>query len=312
MEENKDQAPEPLIIQKENRTNRVLLLLTIFLAIACGYLLWQNFQQKDQMIADEETIEGLSVEQIKLKDELEEMLTEYEGLETENEDMRLEMELQKTKIEELLQKVKNGNWEVHKLKKEAATLREIMKGYIVTIDSLNTLNQTLIVENKNVKKKLDTEKSRNEELLMTNTGLTDKVSIAQRLKAFNVSSYGVRVKSDDTGKPTDKAKRADKIRTCFTVAENKLTDPGNKDLFIRILTPDGRVFAENTDDSHRFEFNGVRGLYSIKKTIKYGNKEMKVCMDWEKKGEEDFPIGEYIVEIYNGGADIGRTKLSLR
>ena len=186
------------------------------------------------------------------------------GLETENEDMRSELELQKTKIEDLLQKVKNGNWEIHKLKKEASTLREIMKGYIVTIDSLNTLNQTLIVENTNVKKKLDTEKSRNDELVKTNSGLNDKVSIAQRLKAFNVRAYGVRVKSNNTGKETDKAKRAEKIRVCFDVAENRLTEAGRKDLYVRILTPDGRVFAKNTDDSHRFEFNGVRGLFSIK------------------------------------------------
>lgn len=309
MEDKREQAPEPLIIQKENKTNKVLLVLTILLFIACGYLLWQNISQKKKLVSDQETIEGLSVEQLKLKDDLEEMLSEYEGLETENEDMRAEMELQKSKIEELLQKVKNGNWEIHKLKKEAATLREIMKGYIFTIDSLNTLNQTLIVENKTVREKLDTEKSRNEELIKTNTGLTDKVTIAKRLRAFNVNAYGVRVKSNNTGKDTDKAKRVEKIRTCFMVAENKLTEPGNKDLYIRILSPDGRVLAENTDDSHRFEFNNVKGLYSIKQTIDYKGKEMEVCMDWEKK--EEFPIGEYIITIYNEGGDIGSTKLTL-
>jgi hypothetical protein len=310
MEDNKEHTPEPLIIQKESKTNRVLVVITLLLAITCGYLVWKNYNQQQQLISDEATIEGLSVEQIRLKDDLEEMLSEYEMLETESEDMQAEMELQKTKIEELLQKVKNGNWEIHKLKKEAATLREIMKGYIFTIDSLNTLNQTLIVENKNVLKKLDTEKIRNQELEKTNTGLTDKVALAQRLKAFNIESYGVYVKANNTGKETDKAKKTDKLRTCFTVAENKLTEPGDKDLYIRILTPDGRVLSQKKDASNRFEFNGVMGIFSIKKTIKYKSEEMKVCMDWENW--EELPIGEYVVEIYHDGGDIGRTKLTLR
>jgi hypothetical protein len=239
------------------------------------------------------------------------MLAEYQTMETDNEEIRVELELERAKVEELLVKVKNGNWEIHKLKKEASSLREIMKGYIVTIDSLNTLNQNLITENNTVRSDLRVAKGRNEELEKVNSNLSDQVTKAQRLKAFNISSYGVRIRNNNTGKITDRAKKSEKIRTCFHIAENNLSDPGKKDLYIRILTPDGRILSEGSDDSFRFSFNGVRGLYSIKEAITYNNKEMEVCMDWKVEAEE-LPIGEYVVEIYCDQADIGKTKFTLR
>jgi outer membrane usher protein FimD/PapC len=54
----------------------------------------------------------------------------------------------------------------------------------------------------------------------------------------------------------------------------------------------------------------VKGLYSIKKQIDYQNEEMQVQMDWQKTN--DFLPGEYIVEIYENGVDIGRTKFELK
>ncbi|MBK6522221.1 MAG: hypothetical protein IPG08_07755, partial [Sphingobacteriaceae bacterium] len=47
-------------------------------------------------------------------------------------------------------KHKGDAYFIAKLKKETETLRAIMQHYVVTIDSLNTLNQNLIVEKKNV------------------------------------------------------------------------------------------------------------------------------------------------------------------
>lgn len=301
---------DPIIIPAKNKTNRLLLISNIILLALCLFLLWENTQKRGKISSQESSIVELSDERSQLELDLQQMLEEYQGLETDNEELRAELDMERTKVEELLTKVKNGNWEIHKLKKEAASLREIMKGYIVTIDSLNTLNQSLIAENQIVRSDLRAVKGKNEELQKANSGLFDQVTKAQRLKAINISSYGVRVKSNNTGKETDRAKRVDKIRTCFTLAENLVADVGKKELFIRILAPDGRIFSEGTGDPYRFTFNGVRGLWSIKENVNYNNREVDVCMDWIVK--EEVPIGEYVVEIYCEEADIGKTKFTLK
>ena len=305
-----DSQSDPIIIPAKNKTNRLLFITNIVLLALCLFLLWENYEKRGQINRQDSTITDLSDDRSTLQLELEQMLGEYQTLETDNEDLRAEMELEKAKVEELLTKVKNGNWEVHHLKKEASSLREIMKGYIVTIDSLNTLNQNLIAENNSVRSNLRNVEGKNVELEKKNLGLSDQVVMAQRLKAMNISSYGVRVKKDNTGKATDKAKKSNKIRTCFTLSENQLAIAGKKELFVRILTPDGRVLSMGTDESQRFSFNNVRGLFYIKKSVNYQKKEQNVCMDWKVQGE--LPIGVYVVDIYCEEADIGKTKFTLR
>jgi len=305
-----DRQSDPIIIPAKNKTNRLLFITNVVLLALCLFLLWENYDNRGQINRQDSTISELSDDRSALELELEEMLGEYQTLETDNEDLRAEMELEKAKVEELLVKVKNGSWEVHRLKKEASSLREIMKGYIVTIDSLNTLNQNLIVENTTVRSNLKSVEGRNADLEKMNSGLSNQVVLAQRLKAMNISSYGIRVKKDNTGKETDKAKKSNKIRTCFTLSENQLAIAGKKELFVRILTPDGRVLSNGTDESQRFSFNNVRGLFSIKQGVNYQNKEQNVCMDWVVQSE--LPIGEYVVDIYCEEADIGKTKFTLR
>lgn len=185
-----------------------------------------------------------------------------------------------------------------------------MKGFVVQIDSLNTVNKELRAEKEVVQGELKSERNKTESLTKEKENLTNKVTIASYLKTVGLKTYGVRVKGDNTGKENDKAKRIDKIRTEFTVLKNEITPPGDKWIYVRILTPDGKVLSEKTDDSNKFDFNGVKGLYTSKKQINYQNQEIQVTIDWKKI--EEFPIGEYNVEVYADGVDIGKTKFTLK
>lgn len=301
---------EENISKKGNKTNKLLVVLTILLLGFCGYLIWQNLQLQKLVDTKEVAYTEVSTERDKVKAELEEMLAKYETMETNNEKLSVELEVEKAKIEELLKKAKGKDWSIHQLKKETETLRTIMKGYIVQIDSLNQLNGKLKEENNVVKSELNNEKTKTKQLTEKNEDLTDMVTVASYLKAVGLKAFGVKVKGDNTGKETDKAKRVDKIRTDFTIQKNSITIAGNKWIYVRILTPDGRVLSEKTDDSNKFDFNGVRGLYSAKKQIDYKNEEVHLTIDWKKI--DDFPVGEYNVEVYADGVDIGKTKFSLK
>ncbi len=295
---------------KGNKTNKFLIVVTILLLGFCGYLIWQNLEL--QKVIENQEIQYIEVsdERDQVQAELKDMLAQYEAMETNNTELNAELEEQKAKIEQLLKEAKGKNWTIYKLRKETETLRTIMKGYVVQIDSLNQANSKLKAENTVVKTELNNEKSKTKNLTEENEDLNDLVTIASHLKTAGLRSYGVRVKSNNTGKETDKAKKVDKIRTSFRVLKNNITTPGKKWIYVRILTPDGKVLSEKTDDSNKFNFNGVRGLYSAKKLVDYQNQEMSITIDWKKT--EDFPFGEYNVEIYADGVDIGKTKFSLK
>lgn len=293
-----------------NKTNKFLVVVTVLLLGFCGYLIWQNLQLQKLIETGDIAYTEVSSERDRVQSELEEMLAKYEDMETNNVELNAELEAQKAQIEKLLKEAKGKNWSIYKLRKETETLRTIMKGYVVQIDSLNQANGILKEENTAVKTELNNEKTKSQNLTEQNEDLTDLVTVASHLKTSGLKSYGVRVKSNNTGKETDRAKKADKIRVDFTILKNKITIPGKKWIYVRILTPDGKILSEKTDDSNKFDFNGVRGLYSSKKQIDYKNDETSLTIDWKTISE--LPVGEYNVEVYADGVDIGKTKFSLK
>ena len=307
--ENKAET-NPIPEKKANSTNKLLIVVILLLFCFCGYLIWQNLELQKLLEAGDIAYTEVSSERDQVKGELEEMLAQYQEMETSNEGLSAELEMERAKIEELLKKAKGKDWSIYKLRKETESLRTIMKGYVVQIDSLNQINGRLTEENKVVRNELSSEKDRTKDLTKENEGLSDLVTVASHLKTSVLKSYGVKIKSNNTGKESDRAKKVGKIRTEFNLLKNDITEAGKKWIFIRILTPDGKVLSEKTDDSNKFNFNGVRGLYSSKKQIDYKNQQQSLRIDWVKA--EDFPIGEYNVEVYADGVDIGKTKFSLK
>ena len=295
--------------KKKKKSNAFMVIIIILLLGCCGYLIWQNMQLQKMITENEVIITDVSSERDQVKAELEDMLAEYNKMETTNERLSAELAAEKAKIEDLIKKAKGKDWSIYKLRKETESLRKIMKGLYVELDSLQQANGALEEENYAVKTELNNEKNVTKDLTERNEDLSDLVTVASYLKTTNLKAYGVRIKSNNTGKMTDKAKKAGKIRTEFTILKNKITIPGKKWIYIRILAPDGKVLAEKTDDSNKFDFNGVRGLYSSKKQIDYKNEQLSLTIDWKKT--EEFPVGEYNVEVYADGVDIGKTKFFL-
>ncbi|MCB0801901.1 MAG: hypothetical protein KDB74_02285, partial [Flavobacteriales bacterium] len=216
-------------------------------------------------------------------------------------------------IEDLLAKVKDKDYAIYKLKKETKTLRTIMKGYVVTIDSINTLNVGLRKENLEVKQTLNKERDRSKELQKNNENLSSKVAIASRLDVSGVSAFGVNVKRDMTGKETDRSRRTDKIRVCFSLNENKVAIAEKKNLYLRILAPDGKILTAGETENFKFEFNGLKGYYSDKEIVDYANEKVDVCLDWAKPSE-DYEIlpGKYMLFIYAEDYEMANISLTLK
>ena len=240
--------------KKGNKTNKLLIVVILLLFCFCGYLIWQNLELQKLLEQGSIAYTEVSAERDQVKKDLENMLAQYDEMAANNEELSEELQAERTKIETLLKQAKGKNWTIHKLRKETETLRTIMKGYVVQIDSLNQVNGRLTAENKVVRTELSSEKSKTQDLTKKNEGLSDLVTVASYLKTSALKSHGVRIKSNNTGKETDRAKKVGKVRTQFTILKNSITVPGKKWVYIRILTPDGKVLSEKTDDSNKFDF----------------------------------------------------------
>lgn len=299
---------------ENKKSNRIFIIIIIILSVLCAILLWKYFELR-KLSADKSTeIEYIADDRAKIQEELEGMLAEYDSLEIDNDSMRVELSQRKGEIQDLLDKVKNKDWTIYKLRKETNTLRTIMKSYVYTIDSLNTLNLGLIEENEEVKTTLSHERGRIRELRQTNEGLSGKVELASRLKINSVNAFGVRVKRDMTGTDTRRSNRSDKIRVCFNVEENLVAEPGNKNFYIRIIAPDGKILTDYDDVEPYFEYDGLEGVYSDKFSVDYQNNPVSnICLDWARPNDQfEFASGLYEIFIYAENYRIGETSLELK
>lgn len=278
-----------------------------------GFLFWQNQEAAKEKVAILEDCQNTEQQKELVVGQLADLQSEFSDLETDNEDLQAEIDSHRVHIEELMKEAerhKDDAYIIYKLKKEAASLREIMKGYLQTIDSLNTLNITLREEKGQVERALSSEKKRSTNLESEKADLAEKVKIGSRLEALEMVSIAQRVKSNGVHRPTAKAIKAEKIKTCFTIGRNDVVDPGQKLVYLRIQTPAGKILALSEDEKNLFDYEGVRGLYSLKKVVDYQNQELPLCMYWEVNSI--LPAGKYEVKAYIDGMLIGTSSFELK
>ena len=303
--------------KERNSRDKIYLVIIILLLISNGILIWQLIQkgQNVEVLATENV--DLTADKEAIQVELDNLEFDFSNLQTDNVEMNAQIDSQMVKIEAMKAELAaaDGNKAsmqriIRDLRKETETLRRIMQHYVVTIDSLNTLNVALR-ENLAVRDGQLTEATTNiEDLTSAKTNLEGQVKIGARLKTDGVTAEALRLRSGGGQTDTKRAKNTDMIKTCFSIRENALAKSGERNFYIRIIKPDGSVLTPADKDTH-FEWDGGTGLYSVKYAKAYNNKAMELCVYCNVEVDE-LPAGNYLTQIYSDGSMIGSTNFELK
>jgi len=315
------------------KAGAVYIIIILLLLLVGGWLGLEISDGKKQNAACSQSVANLQVEKDELndilkksgiignfdKDSLENnlisILNEYDSLEFDNEEMLDSVNRQKAHIQGLLDEVESlksqnkKDWgKIYKLKKETETLREIMKGYIHTIDALNTENSGLKNTIKDKDLQITDIKSDRDNIKDKNDLLNQTVALGSVLQASGITANAIRIKSSGKQIETTRASRATMIKSCFTILENKIATSENKEIYMRIISPAGTELT-NSEVVHFVMDAGREGIASVKRKVNYQNKNMDLCIYYEV--ETALEVGAYIVEIYAEGHKIGKTSFAL-
>jgi hypothetical protein len=299
--------------EKKNRRGIILWVIIALLLITNGITGWLLMQEKSKVVEQKVITETIIVERDNVKLDLVNLKKDYENLQVNDALMQKDIDEKKQRIEELIkeaEKHKGDAYIIAKLRKETETLREIMKGYVRTIDSLNTLNQNLVAEKKTVLKQLDKEKEKQDVLVKEKEELKSTIAKGSILTCFNIGAKAVFYKRGGKKEvETTKAKKMEKIKITFSLGENKIAKPGEKTVYIRVITPDGKEMAKSYDETYKFTFNKSTGYYAGKESLNYANVEITGVTYCEGQGE--YVPGNYQIEITCDGVVIGSSSLKL-
>ncbi len=277
-----------------------MIIASVILGLALVFLIYLYFDKKNKM-AEMETV--LTQEKDSLANELRHMAVAYDTLKTNNDTLNAGLQRQKDKIVKLLSLNASNVQLIRKYKNEISTMRDIMKSYIVQIDSLNTRNKLLSSENTEIKQQINQVRSTNTELSKVKEELSSKVEVASVIQAKDIVAVSLNKKR----KETTRIGNLDKLRICFTLRENPLAQAGQKDVYMRVIRPDSLVVTSSPDNL--FEYKGNKIIYSATRQVDYMNQDIEVCIFLDNNG--DFIVGNYSVELYLEDNIIGRTNFML-
>jgi len=135
--------------------------------------------------------------------------------------------------------------------------------------------------------------------------LEQKIAIASALKAEKIEVIAVSDKGKERDGGSYRSKRIDQIKVNFELAENPVAEANEKDIFLRVLDPDGAVLSDMATGSGSFIHNEREMIYSSKLKIRYENRKMPLTIIYGRGG---IPLktGNYTVELYAEGFKIGQ------
>lgn len=288
-----------------NKTSMLILVVIVLIAIIAGaaYYIFHQQQQMDEMT------QSFDLEKEMMADDLNELSLQYEGYKfsVSNDSLVALLTTEQAKVQRLMEElrtVKSTNAkEIARLKKELATLRKIMRNYVIQIDSLNRANEQLKVEKNEAVKKYRQASTTAASLKREKEKLTERVTLASKLDATSISVTPV----NSRGKLAKRIKKMEQFVINFKIAKNVTAPVGEKVIYVRIMKPDDDILVKSRGDVFTFEGKDIN--YSMKKMIEYEGEEVPVTMYWNI--EEFLSPGTYRVDIFADGNLIGQRSFTL-
>ena len=278
-----------------------LMSLVILALIAGAVWLFLNLQEQKQVNQDMKELAALDKQE--MENEYERFALQYSEMKTQiNNDSIVEQltqeQLKTQKLLEELKKVKSDDArEITRLKKELATVRAVLRDYVMQIDSLNRLNENLKRENTRVTAELEQRTQQVVGLSSEKASLSEKVAIAAQLDATNISLMLLDKKDKAMKKP--KLKDCRKMQVSFTISRNVTASNGNRTVYVRIQNPGGNVLG----GGGTFPFENRQIECSARRVVEYTGEETNVSVFWPVT--QMLESGQYRVSIFADGHMIG-------
>lgn len=286
----------------------VLGIVVALIAIAAAVLCYHYLYTKPLMQENEELKELAELEKQEMEKQYRDFDLQYEQLQStiKNDSLIAQIENERRHTQQLLEELERTKAtdaaEIKRLKAEIASLREVLKSYIMQVDSLNRINQSLNEENTQIKEQISVANTQISSLSTERNQLKDKVNIAAQLDA---TGFWVSPKNKKS-KDTDKVKEVKKFAFGFTIVKNVTAQNGQRIIYARILKPDNSAMGKKGT----FAYENTQLEYTEKKYIDYTGEEEKVTMYSDVT--EFLEAGTYKLFIFCDHQMIGQTSFTLK
>lgn len=285
----------------------VLPLVAVIVLLVAG-VAYLAFNLSKQQKANQEMQELANLDKKEMENEYEQFARQYSEMKTQinNDSIVAQLTQEQMRTQQLLEELKqvkaSDAREIARLKKELATVRAVLRTYVLEIDSLNRLNENLTAENNRVKGQYAEATRQIEGLNSERASLSQKVAIAAQLDATGINM----IIKKKNGKEAKKIKDCKSIQVDFTVAKNVTASNGIRTFYVRITTPSGGVLGGGGS----FLYENRTLECSMKKSVEYSGEAITLAT--YRQVSEFLEAGTYTVSIFADGNMIGSRTFSFK
>ena len=282
-------------------SKKILIPLIVIILALVGTADWlfTSLQEQKQVVQDMEELAELDKQE--MENEYERFTLQYSEMKTQinNDSIIAQLTKEQLKTQKLLEELKqvkaSDAREIARLKKELATVREVLRDYVMQIDSLNRLNENLRAENTRVNAELSERNAQVAGLSSEKASLSEKVAIAAQLDATGIQMQML----DKRGKNAKKLKDCKQFCVNFRITKNVTAANGSRTVYVRIQNPGGNTLS----GGGTFAYENRQLECSAKKVIEYTGEETPVTVYWNMT--QMLEAGDYRVSIFVDGNMIG-------
>ncbi|GAL66993.1 hypothetical protein [Jejuia pallidilutea] len=292
----------------ENKSStglKVALGIALVLFLATGFYTMNLYRESN------ETKKELNEEKQMVMNDLNAMAKQYDEAIAENDVANKDLINARERIQGLIDSLRISETNVKSLWRYKTKYRNLQK----EMDILLAQNDSLRIENSYLATSLDSTRVRLEErtmftdsLLVQNTALAEVVENASILNTVDLKGFGVIERTSGKLIPTERARRADKIRVCFTVAKNALVQAGDQELYVQVIDPNNNILGAN----EQIVFEDKMLNYSVVSKFNYENSNLNVCEFVTSNNDNDFEKGRYVVNIFNKKDLVSTSEFTLK
>lgn len=293
-------------MEKKKLITRIVTgIVGLALVGTVAYLYVNLDNQKKENKAMQELAE---LDKKEMENEYQQFATQYSEMKTQisNDSIIAQLTAEQEKTERLLKELKdtksNDAREIARLKRELATVRAVLRSYVIEIDSLNRLNQNLTAENSRIKGQYNEATRQIEGLNSERASLSEKVAIAAQLDATGISMQ----LKNKKGKKTDKTSKCKTVQVNFTIAKNVTASNGTKTFYVRITSPSGTTLG----GGGTFNYQNRSLEATMRKAVEYDGRETTISTFWNVS--QSLMAGTYQVSVFADGNMIGSRSFSFK
>ncbi len=293
----------------ETKNNNGLKVIAGLLAVVLlGTIIYTVSLYQDKKKRESE----LTAEKELVVEDLKSLQSEYDKAILESNATNEELVEARDRIAKYIDSVQTMKADLSSLRRyrnQVAVLRQEREQLLKQVDSLTRSNSLLAMQRDSTFVELEKQAIFNDSLVVQNTQLAEAV---ERGSALNLSDFNVdAVKERSSGRlvSTPRARNTDKLKVCFTVADNVIAQAGDRQFLIEVLDPQGNVLGggstKSTDEGASVTYTNATDFY-------YENQDRDVC-DFITNPAGSFQSGNYMVNVYDDNLKLlGTSKFTLK